>query len=120
VLTEKNYPSAAARARMLPPRVMWAKRYLPNAGSVITFQEAARFRNDEAAAFAFERAFADFLKTKTRETALRASLAAAQLGLAYGETDLAAAIAADPAAPLTPEERKSVERAAREAPVSFL
>jgi len=120
VLTEKNYPSAAARARMLPPRVMWAKRYLPNAGSVITFQEAARFRNDEAAAFAFERAFADFLKRKTRETALRASLAAAQLGLAYGETDLAAAIAADPAAPLTPEERKSVERAAREAPVSFL
>lgn len=124
VLSEKNYPSAAARARMLPPRVMWAKRYLANVGSatqqVITFQEAARFQGDEAKAFEFERAFADFLKTKTRETALRASLAAAHLGLAYGETDLAAAIAADPAAPLGPEERKSVERAAREAPAPYL
>jgi hypothetical protein len=124
VLTEKNYPSAAARARMLPPRVMWAKRYLANAGSatqqMITFQEAARFQNDEAAAYEFERAFVDFLKSKTRLSALRASLAAARLGLAYGETDLAAAIAADPAAALAPEERKSVERAVREAPVSFL
>lgn len=124
LLTEKNYPSAAARARMLPPRVMWAKRYLANVGSatqqVITFQEAARFQNDEAAAYEFERAFVDFLKAKTRQSALRASLAAARLGLAYGETDLAAAIAGDPAASLGPEERKSVERAVREAPVSFL
>ena len=120
VLNEKNYPSPAARARMLPPRVMWAKRYLPNAGSVITYEEAARFRDDEAAAYEFERAFADYLKSKTRETTLRASLAAARLGLAYGETDLATAIAADPAAPLTPEERQRVDRAVRESPVSYL
>src|SRR5207244_3487739 len=32
LLTETNYPDAPARARMLPPRVMWAKRYLGNAG----------------------------------------------------------------------------------------
>jgi hypothetical protein len=120
ILNEKNYPSAAARARMLPPRVMWAKRYLANTGSatqqMITFQEAARFQSDEAAAFEFERAYVDFLKAKTRESALRASLAAARLGLAYGETDLATAIAET----LGAEERKSVEQAIRNAPVSYL
>jgi hypothetical protein len=98
---------------------MWAKRYLASAGSatqMITFQEATRFQQDEAEAYEFERAFVDFSKAKTRESALRASLAAARLGLAYGETDLATAIAET----LGPEDRKSVEQAIRNAPVSYL
>src|SRR5207244_4749276 len=42
-LSAANYPDPASRARMLPPRVMWAKRYLSNAGSsvqyVLAYQE---------------------------------------------------------------------------------
>ena len=113
LLTETNYPDAAARARMLPPRVMWAKRYLGNAGpsvqSVVVTQEADRFRRYESAAYEFEKAYTDFLRTKSAASGYSAALAAARLG-----------IDANVAAPLTDEQRKVVEQATREAPVAYL
>jgi hypothetical protein len=105
-LSEANYPDAAARARMLPPRVMWAKRYLGNAGAsvqtLIAMEEANRFRRYESQAYELEKSYA------AKPAAFATALAAARLGL-------------DPStASLTPEERKTVEAAMREAPVTFL
>ena len=105
-LSDKNYPDAATRARMLPPRVMWAKRYLADAGAsvqyLLAYQESDRFRQYESAAVDFERAFA------IAPRGFDAALAAARLGL---DVD---------AASLSPEQRKTVEQALREAPVSYL
>jgi hypothetical protein len=113
LLSATSYPDAAARARMLPPRVMWAKRYLANAGPsvqyVIAFQESERFRRHESAAYQFETAYVDFLRRKSAASAKAAALAAARLGI---DTDVAASLSA--------EERKSVEQATRDAPVAYL
>jgi hypothetical protein len=113
LLNETNYPDATKRARMLPPRVMWAKRYLANAGpsvrSVVVTQETDRFRRYESAAYEFEKAYTDCLRTKSATSGYAAALAAARLGLD-----------ADVPAPLTDEQRKAVEQARREAPVAYL
>jgi hypothetical protein len=105
-LTEANYPDPKVRARMLPPRVMWMKRYLANAGasvqSVVVSQEAERFRGYESAVIEYEKAYA------AAPTGYPAALAAARLGI-------------DPdTAPLTPDQRKAVHQAAREAQVAYL
>jgi hypothetical protein len=113
LLTEKNYPDAVARAHMLPPRVVWAKRYLANAGasvqSVVMVQEAERFRRYESSAHELETAYVDYLRTKDAASGYAAALAAARLGLD-----------ADVAAPMTSEQRKTVEEARRSAPVAYL
>jgi hypothetical protein len=113
LLNETNYPDAASRARMLPPRVMWAKRYLGNAGpsvrSVVVTQETDRFHRYESALHEFEKTYIDYLRTKNGSSGYAAALAAARLGLD-----------ADVPAPLTDEQRKTVEQARREAPVAYL
>jgi len=85
---------------------MWMKRYLANAGasvqSVVVSQEAERFRAYESAAIEYEKAYA------AAPTGYPAALAAARLGI-------------DPdTAPLTPDQRKAVHQAAREAQVAYL
>jgi len=102
-LSEKSYPRPVDRARLLPPRVIWAKRYLGVSGAmrdVLTFQEAERFRTNEKAAIAFETAYA-------KGDQFAAALAAAALGI-------------DVDAGLTEEQRRAVAKAAAEAPVSYL
>jgi hypothetical protein len=105
-LSDANYPDAAARARMLPPRVMWAKRYLGNAGASVQYaigvQESDRFRRYESQALELEKAYA------AKPSAFNTALAAARLGL---EPETGS---------LTPAERKTVEEAMRDAPVAFL
>jgi hypothetical protein len=102
-LNEKNYPQAAVRARMLPPRVVWAKRYLGVSGSMrdlLTLQEAERFQRHERAAIEFESAYASGDR-------YRAALAGAALGIDLDEG-------------LTQEQRKAVAKAAAAAPVGYL
>lgn len=102
-LTEKNYPQPAARAKLLPPRVMWAKRYLGAPGfmrEMLSFQECERFQRNEAAAIAYETAVAAGDKFK-------AAMAAAALGI-------------DDAEGLAPEQKKAVAKAAGEAAVPAL
>ena len=91
---------------MLPPRVMWMKRYVANAGvsvqSVVVSQEAERFRRYESAAIELEKAFV------AAPASFPAALAAARLGIDFDVTTL------------PPEQRKTVEQAMREAQVAYL
>ena len=77
--------------------------------SVVVTQETDRFRRYESAAYEFEKAYTDCLRTKSAASGYAAALAAARLGLD-----------ADVPAPLTDEQRKAVEQARREAPVAYL
>jgi hypothetical protein len=142
-LNESNYPNPADRARMLPPRVLWAQRYLSNLGTtvhhVVAFQETEKFRSDEEAAQKFEKDYVKYLHTRsdfhqTGDRALvddgrRASLSAAQIGMAFGVHDLSSEIMSEVQSQLTAksasdlkfaESQSQVHEAIRAAAVSYL
>jgi hypothetical protein len=142
-LTQNAYPDAETRVHMLPPRVIWAQRYLTGLGNtvnqVVTYQEAERFREAEARAYDFERDYVDYYANtvhhnevgnqRLAESAVRASLSAARLSLPGSSGDLAEQITSEMRAHLTPaavhelrvdESSKEISLEIRRAAVAYL
>jgi hypothetical protein len=138
-----NYPNDGQRARMLPPRTVWADRYLSNLDTtmhhVISFQEAERFRTNEQAAIQFENNYVKYLQIKnafhhTGDQALvrageAAALSAARINLSFGAHDVSTEIVAAMRSLLTDQSAKelgfaklqeNVDKTTREAAVSYL
>ena len=142
-LDATNYSSDSVRVQMLPPRTVWAKRYLSGLETtldrVITYQEAEQFKKQEAAAIQFETAYINFARTNAAfqektprdlvDSGIKAATAAAGMGLAFESTDVATAIVNDVRARLTPQlmkelgfdaQIKSVTKTAQNARVAFI